>query len=245
MRTFVPNFPVFIPSFAGVAGARGFVDRIVELLGFLAVYFSKQTAKVTDMHVQQRSDEELVRLFQEGDRYAFEMLVRRYQNLAFTVCRRYLNNPEVAEETAQDVFVNLYRKLHKFRGESSFKSWFYRVLVNHCHNKHKALVRRKQHLHDSIDAHVSDDERSRPVELVDGGLDPEARLSAQRQQEQIEEALQRIGEEGRMVLLLREGQGMTYEEIAEALSIRVGTVKSRIHRARAELKTQIEKMTLS
>lgn len=213
-----------------------------ELLGGFSVYFSGRTSRATGVEVQGLTDERLVELFQQGDRHAFEVLVRRYQNLAYTVCRRYLNNAELAEETAQDVFINLYRKLDRFRGEASFKSWFYKVLVNHCHNRHKALVRRKHHLHDSIDARSTDDERSRPRELVDDRPDPEETLNEQRQQELLEEALRSLGEEGRMILLLREGQGLAYEDIAEALNVRVGTVKSRIHRARADLKAQVERL---
>lgn len=192
------------------------------------------------------TDELLVSRWQEGDRMAFEALVRRYQHVAYTVCFRYLRNPQSAEETAQDVFVSLFRKLHEFRGESSFKSWFYRVLTNHCHNRHKAGVRRAEQRHDSIDApREPDDEHSGRTELPDQSPDPETRLVESQRQALIDASLADIGDEARLILLLREGQGMAYEDIADALRLNPGTVKSRIHRARAELKAAVERRMAS
>ncbi|MFM7203230.1 MAG: RNA polymerase sigma factor [Myxococcota bacterium] len=189
------------------------------------------------------TDEQLVTHFQEGHRLAFEVLVRRYQNVAFTVCKRYLRNPEAAEETAQEVFISLFRKLHEFRGESSFKSWFYKVLTNHCHNRHKAGVRRREKAHDSIDTpEQPDDDKPRTRELSDLKLSPEEALEERQRQAILEKALEGVGEEARMILLLREGQGMAYEEIGEALQLNAGTVKSRLHRARAELKERVDRL---
>lgn len=189
------------------------------------------------------TDEQLVTHFQEGHRVAFEVLVRRYQNVAFTVCKRYLGNPEAAEETAQEVFISLFRKLHEFRGESTFKSWFYKVLTNHCHNRHKAGVRRREKAHDSLDTPESpDDEKSRTRELSDQKLTPEELLEERQRQAILEKALEGVGEEARMILLLREGQGMAYEDIGEALQLNAGTVKSRLHRARAELKERVDRL---
>jgi len=218
-----------------------FFCTFVELLGVRGVCFSR--ALSGSVSASGLSDERLVSLFQDGDRQAFEMLVQRYQNLAFTVCRRYLGNDQLAEETAQDVFVSLYRNLGKFRGDASFKSWFYRVVVNHCRNRHKALSRRKHGLHDSIDAQSGDEDRGRPRDLVDGKPDPEEALDARMARQLVERALETLGEEGRMILLLREGQGLAYEEIADMLGLRVGTVKSRIHRARAQLKRAVERLS--
>ena len=190
------------------------------------------------------SDEMLVSRWQEGDRQAFEALVRRYQHVAFTVCQRYLHNPQVAEETAQDVFISLYRKLHEFRGESSFKSWFYRVLTNHCHNRHKAGQRRRESLHDSIDTPDNPDDDHKPGrELKDPAPNAERLMEDAQRQALIERALQALGEEARMILLLREGQGMAYEDIGAALQLNPGTVKSRLHRARVDLKLAVDRLS--
>lgn len=201
-------------------------------------------SNASSAHAHGISDELLVSRWQEGDRQAFEALVRRYQHVAFTVCQRYLHNPQVAEETAQDVFVALYRKLHEFRGESSFKSWFYRVLTNHCHNRHKAGQRRRESQHDSIDAPDPRDEDKKNVrELADPGQNADQLMEDAQRQALIEKALQSLGEEARMILLLREGQGMAYEDIGAALQLNAGTVKSRLHRARADLKAAVDRMT--
>ncbi len=218
------------------------VGVVVELLRAPGVYFSIGAHGAGPVRGGGLSDERLVALFQNGDRQAFEALVRRYQNLAFTVCRRYLGSDELAEETAQDVFIGLYRNLGKFRGEASFKSWFYRVLVNRCRNRHKAMTRRKHHLHDSIDAGTGND-RTKPRDLVDQRPDPECALEALREQQLINQALEALGEQARMVLLLREGQGLSYDDIAATLGVRAGTVKSRIHRARADLKREVERLS--
>lgn len=189
------------------------------------------------------TDEQLVARWQDGDRQAFELLVRRYQHVAFTVCHRYLRNPQIAEETAQDVFLSLYRKLGDFRNESSFKSWFYRVLTNHCHNRHKAGTRRREQQHDSIDTPADpDDERGRIKELKDPNPTSDQVLEEAQRQALIERALQAVGEEARMILLLREGQGMAYEDIGAALNLNAGTVKSRLFRARAELKAAVDRL---
>ena len=225
-----------------IVAVQHIVNEVVELLRVAGVLSIRATTGSATVHVQGMSDERLVALFQDGDRQAFEMLVRRYQNLAFTIARRYLGSNELAEETAQDVFISLYRNLSKFRGDSSFKSWFYRVVVNHCRNRHKALERRRHRQHDSIDG-GADDDQHRPRELVDHGPDPEQALGAVREQAMIERALEALGEQARMVLLLREAQGLSYDEISAILGVPAGTVKSRIHRARADLKREVERLS--
>jgi RNA polymerase sigma-70 factor (ECF subfamily) len=221
-----------------------FAGRCWELLFRAGVFLSQSSQSSRGASATGVTDEQLVAMWQEGNRQAFEALVRRYQHLAFTVCRRYLANDQQAEETAQDVFVNLYRKLGQFRGDASFKSWFYKVLVNHCHNRRKAGMRRREHLHDSLDTpRDRDDPDGRPADLPDPKLDPEHALSELQRQQLIERALQSLDDEERMVLLLREGQGLAYEEIAESLGLALGTVKSRIHRARADLKHEVDRLT--
>ncbi len=218
------------------------VSEVVELFRVLGVLAIRGAAGGASVPAHGVSDERLVELFKDGDRHAFELLVRRYQNLAFTLAMRYLGSAELAEETAQDVFISVYRNLGKFRGEASFRSWFYRVVVNHCRNRYKALERRRHRQHDSIDG-VPRDGATRPVDLVDQGMDPEQALDAFRERVLIEQALAKLGEQARMVLLLREGEGLSYDEIARILGVREGTVKSRIHRARAELKRAVARLS--
>lgn len=187
------------------------------------------------------ADEQLVADFQRGDRRAFDTLVIRYQDRAFRFCLRYMGNREVAEEVAQEAFVRIYQNLHTFRGDSSFTSWFYRVVGNHCKNRVKSAARRKERYHDSIDAPRSDDD-DRGMELPDRGPDPEDLLGRRQRQSAIETALAGLDPDDRALLILRELEQQSYEEIGAALELPLGTVKSRIFRARQALKDAAQRL---
>ncbi|MCK6528707.1 sigma-70 family RNA polymerase sigma factor [Myxococcota bacterium] len=185
-------------------------------------------------------DEELIRRFLDGDRSAYEALVRRHQDRVFSTCFRLLRDRAVAEEVAQDVFVNVYRNLHRFRGDSRFTTWLYRVAINHCKNKMSYLHRRQHSRHDSLD---------RPIELRGGEQvrrelpDPaegaDASLLDRELKEALERGIQALGEDQRTIVMLRDVEGLSYEEIGAALDLAEGTVKSRLHRARLELKSRL------
>jgi len=185
------------------------------------------------------SDEALVERWRSGDDAAFEALVRRYQHVAYTMCYRYVGNPQVAEETAQDIFLTLFRKLKGFRGDASFKSWFYRVVVNHARNQYKAMKRRKRDRHESMDALDEHGNNRASLEPPDPSPSPLDRIEASRRDVLLQHALERIDGDLRMLILLREGRGLAYDEIARILELPIGTVKSRIHRARAELRKAV------
>ena len=186
-------------------------------------------------------DERLVADFQGGDRRAFEILVRRYQDRAFSFCLRFLGNRERAEEVAQEAFVRMYEHLGDFRGEASFSSWFYRVMTNHCRNSQRSAARRFDRRHDSIDAPRSEDDE-RPMELMDPRAGVEEQLREHERQRLLQQALEKLEPDERLILLLREVEGQSYEEVATATGLPLGTVKSRIFRARAALKVQVERL---
>lgn len=186
-------------------------------------------------------DERLVADFQGGDRQAFEILVRRYQDRAFSFCLRFLGNRERAEEVAQEAFVRMYEHLGDFRGEASFSSWFYRVMTNHCRNSQRSAARRFDRRHDSIDAPRSEED-DRPMELPDPKAGVEEQLREHERQRLLQQALEKLEPDERLILLLREVEGQTYEEVAAATQLPLGTVKSRIFRARAALKVQVERL---
>lgn len=182
------------------------------------------------------SDEQLVEDFKKGDRRAFDTLVVRYQDRAFRFCLRYLGNRERAEEAAQDAFVRVYKNLHRFRGDSSFSTWFYRVVGNHCKNMLQASGRRAHDKHDSLDA---DRQEGGAEPVADPGMGPEGALGVKRRQMVVAKALSELEDEERKLLILREIEGQSYDEIAEVLAIPLGTVKSRIYRARQALKVKV------
>ncbi len=179
-------------------------------------------------------DEELVRRFQAGDRAAFAELVRRYQDRVYTLSRRWLGDAAVAEEVAQDVFVAIYRSLAGFRGDARLSTWIYRITVNHCKNRHAWRTRRAAGRHDSLDAPRDGGEGpARELPSPDAGTDRGIHRSEAA--EIVQRALDLLEEEQRVIIVLRDIQDLSYDEIAEVLDLPRGTVKSRLHRARARL----------
>lgn len=179
-------------------------------------------------------DEQLVRRFQGGDRAAFSDIVTRYQDRVYTLSLRWMGEREVAEEVAQDVFVALYRSLDRFRGESRLSTWIFRVTVNHCKNRRLYRRRRKMDLHEPLEGTRPEDEG--PVRQIPSEGPGTDRIVHVSEAERIlHEALERLDESHRAILVLRDVEDLSYEEIADILELPRGTVKSRLHRARAEL----------
>lgn len=180
-------------------------------------------------------DAELVRRFKEGDRSAFQEIVRRYQDRVFTLCLRWMGDRQVAEEVAQDVFLALFRSLPGFRGDAMLSTWVYRVVINHC--KNRRLYRKRRHLdqHEALEGEREDDAPAR--QIADEGPGTDAPLNAAQAGQLLQEGLDRLDEEQRQIIVLRDIQDLSYEEIADLLGLPRGTVKSRLHRARAELAT--------
>ncbi len=185
------------------------------------------------------SDGELVARFQSGDRGAFDEVVIRYQSRIYSLCYRWLGDAEAAEEVAQDVFVSAFRGLGAFRSECSLSTWMFRIGVNHCRNARLHRARRAYGRHDGIDA-PRDDEDLPAREIADEDA-PGADRGVHRREAGavVQAALAELDEEHRQVLILRDVEDLAYEEIADILDLPRGTVKSRIHRARAELAARV------
>ena len=179
------------------------------------------------------SDDDLVARFRDGDLHAFSTLVRRYQDRVYGLCRRWLGDAASAEDTAQEVFVALYRSLDRFRGESSLSTWIFRITVNHCKNQHTWRNRRAYDRHEPLDAERWADGPERQLEDQGPATDTGAEKAAA--EALIREGLEALTEEHRQMIVLRDIQDLDYDEIADILDLPRGTVKSRLHRARAEL----------
>jgi len=176
-------------------------------------------------------DEALVRRFQRGDRAAFAELVHRYQDQVFASCLRWMRDRTEAEELAQDVFISVFRSLSKFRGDCEFSTWLFRVVVNHCKNRKIYRHRRAAGRHESLEN--DGDELGR--QLVEPRPGAEAAVSAGEAARLIHKALGELDDRTRMIIHLRDLAGLSYDEISSAMEIPRGTVKSRLHRARAQL----------
>lgn len=180
------------------------------------------------------TDVELVERFRSGDRRAFNEIVLRYQDRVYTLCHRWLNDSQTAEETAQDVFLALFRSLGTFRGDARLSTFIFKVTLNHCRNRRLHRNRRGWGRTESLAPRPEEDGFERQVADEDGpGAD--AGTTAREARELVTAALERLDEDHRQILLLRDVEDLSYEEIADILDLPRGTVKSRIHRARAEL----------
>jgi len=183
------------------------------------------------------SDTELVRRFKDGDRDAYSEIVRRYQDRVFTLCMRWLHDRQVAEEVAQDVFLALYRSLERFRGDAQLSTWIYRVVINHCKNRRLYRQRRKIDRHEPLEGTRDDDGPKRQIAADQPGTD--ASIHRSDAERLIHEALERLDDEQRRIIVLRDIEDLSYEEISEILDLPRGTVKSRLHRARGQLATML------
>lgn len=177
-----------------------------------------------------RSDHQLIRQTLDGDTEAFGYLVQKYQDRLFNGIVIVMRNPQEAEDVVQEAFVLAYTKLISFRGHSAFFTWLYRIAYNLAISR---LRRQKKHLS------LERQRETNGLDLSDTEVSPSANIEHQEQMAQLEQAMGRLTEEHRSILVLREIEGMDYEAIAEILDLPIGTVRSRLHRARDQLKEKL------
>ncbi len=179
-------------------------------------------------------DAELVRRFKQGDQSAFASIVERYQDRVYTQSYRWMGDRQIAEEVAQDVFLALFKSLHNFRGDARLSTWIYRVVINHCKNRKLYRKRRHTDRHEPLEGTRGDDDApKRQIAADQPGTDADTHRSEAA--DLVRDALQRLDPEQRRIIVLRDVQDLSYEEIAEILGLARGTVKSRLHRARSTL----------
>ena len=171
----------------------------------------------------------LIAAAQKGDREAFNQLVVHYQGLAYNVAYRIVGDPDAAADATQDAFLSAYRAIARFRG-GSFRSWVLRIVTNTCYDQLRAKKRRPT---TSLDA---DPDQDWEEWTVDEGERPEEFSERQALSEMLQRALQILPDDQRTVIVLSDVQGLRYNEISETLGVSLGTVKSRMNRARRKLR---------
>ena len=182
-------------------------------------------------------DNQLIGRFVAGDETAFAEIMQRYRHRIFHVAFGLLRNRSDAEEVTQDTFIRAHRGLVKFRGGSSFSTWLYRIAVNLSHNRYWYYFRRRAQDSISLDRALTPDSRATFSELVaDGMPDPAEESMTSEFSELVNRCVEQLDARHREVLNLRNDLNRSYEEIATTLGINTGTVKSRIARARANLR---------
>lgn len=175
------------------------------------------------------ADMELLGRARNGDVAAFTVLVRRYEERVYNLAWRLTGSRDAAEDVAQETFLAFYEGLRRFRGDSAIYTWLYRIALNQSLSARRRATRSKEFAAGGDDAS--------PVDTAPDGHDgPDGRLMRDERAEAVQRALMKLSEDFRAVVVLKDIDGLEYEDIAEVLSIPVGTVKSRLHRGRLELR---------
>jgi RNA polymerase sigma-70 factor (ECF subfamily) len=175
------------------------------------------------------SDLSLVRRVQRGDKGAFDALVLKYQHKLVKLVMRYVRNPAEAEDIAQEAFIKAYRALPQFRGDSAFYTWLYRIAINTA--KNAVVSRDRSPIEYNIDRHDNDESYEMQGRMKDSET-PEGLVLTDEIRTTVNAAIDALPEDLRTAIVLRELEGLSYEEIAAAMDCPVGTVRSRIFRAR-------------
>lgn len=186
----------------------------------------------------QASDQKLVKRVQKGDKGAFDLLVLKYQHKIVNLIMRYVRDPDLALDIAQEAFIKAYRALPRFRGESAFYTWMYRIAVNTAKNYLAAQRRRPA----DVELDLQDPEQYDLHAKLRETDTPEGITLSNELRETVERAIAALPEDLRTAIILRELEGMSYEEIAQTMECPVGTVRSRIFRARDAIGKKVGSM---
>jgi len=188
---------------------------------------------------EQDIDRQLVERARQGDKRAFEMLVEKYQRRLLRLLSRMVKNAEEVEDIAQETFIKAYRALPNFRGDAAFYTWLYRIGVNTAKNY---LAGRKKTMPTLSDQAMGDDDEPDERLVVQDLNTPETAVMSKQIALAVNEAVDALPEELRSAITLREMEGLSYEEIAESMNCPIGTVRSRIFRAREAIAAKLRPM---
>lgn len=170
----------------------------------------------------------------------FEQMFERHNPMVFNLAYQILGNREEALDVAQEVFLAIYRNMNSFRGESSLKTWIYRIAVRRATNRYRWWNRLRRRGTVSLEEHLSKNpERELASNMVSRAQSPEEALLIQEERQEVRRMLQGLPLPQRIAVILRDMEGLSYEEIAESLHVSLGTIKSRIARGREALKHQL------
>jgi len=182
----------------------------------------------------------LLRRLRERDERAFRELVEEHRDKVFNLTYRMLGNRAEAEDVAQEVFISVFKTIETFREESKFSTWLYRVTVNHCKNRIKYLARRHDRDQDELDE-AAEQDAAAAVTAPRPALRPDRALEGAQTERMLQEAIGELDEEHRVLVVLRDVEDLSIEEICEITGLPDGTIKSRLHRARMALRKKIQR----
>lgn len=185
---------------------------------------------------QKNLDQELVKRVQQGDKNAFGVLVKKYESKIIKLISRYIHDQTESLDVAQEAFIKAYRALPNFRGESAFYTWLYRIAINTA--KNHLVVHNRRQSNNELDAEVA--EQFEGESALKEYATPERLLLKDEIEKTVFDTIEQLPEDLRIAITLRELEGLSYEEIAEAMGCPVGTVRSRIFRAREAIDIKLK-----
>lgn len=185
-------------------------------------------------------EERFLQRLQKREEQAFNELVLQYEKPVFRLAFRMLGNASDAEDLAQEVFVQVFKAIETFRGDSKISTWLYRITVNLSHNRNKYQARRHSQKHQDLDETAPSAAGTAGGWTAGQVSQPDQQMLGMQLERIVEGCLSELEPEFREVLILRDVEGLSYEEVALLLELPQGTLKSRLHRARAELKRRVE-----
>jgi RNA polymerase sigma-70 factor (ECF subfamily) len=191
-----------------------------------------------ESHAEARESEDLVRAILAGNDKAFDELVGLNKRFVFNLCYRLLGDYDDADDCAQEVFIKVHRSIRGFRFDSGFRTWLYRIAVNTCKNRFRSLEYRMGQKKVRLD--MNDDEDKKTIEIGNGKPSPALALRRKELGRLIQEAVNRLPDEQKLVVVLRDMEGRSYEEIIEITGLKLGTLKSKLSRARLRLRESLK-----
>jgi len=193
------------------------------------------------MKTSPKIQREVIESCKAGNEKAFAEIVLHYQKRVFNIAYRMLGNLEEAKDLSQEVFISVFESIKDLKEEIKFESWLTAITLNHCRNRWKYLKRRQYFNSESLDDPVETEDGTMPRAVADPSDNPETLYEKKMIQQFIQKGLLQLKEDQRELLILRDLQGFSYEEMGEALGLPEGTIKSKLHRARMDLKEVLEK----
>jgi RNA polymerase sigma-70 factor (ECF subfamily) len=187
-----------------------------------------------------RADTVLIRAVQAGDMASFDKLVLKHKDRLFNLVYWFLGDYHEADDCAQEIFIKVFKSIKKFRFESAFSTWIYRIAVNTCKNRIKSSAHRWKKKTVSLETSNGSKNGNPISEIVNGSPTPVMALEKKERMMRIQKAINSLPEEQNQVVLLRDIQGLSYQDISDITGLNLGTVKSRLARGRLELKNQLK-----
>lgn len=198
--------------------------------------FEKQDT--TGIKTAEPTDEQLIARFQQGDEYAYDLLVKRYKDPLMNYIYRFVNDKTDAEDILQETFLRLYKNKHYYKEIAKFSTWIYTIAGNLAKTELRKKKRRSFFsIHNFMDT-------EKDYELPDKGVTPDRETDSVITNNEIQKAIDKLSSKFKQVILLRDVQGFSYEEIAQIVNVPLGTVKSRVNRARLKLQQDLKKIVI-